>query len=117
VERDCERDRTGRLEQALSTGGAATAGLEEVLGALEQERVEVLLVGEPSQLRAWRCATCGRLSVTGGRCPLDRGVLVEADAVEHAVARAEAQSARVVVARHEPQWLHEHGEIAALLRW
>jgi len=117
VERDREREITGRLEQALGTGGAAAAGLEEVLSALEQERVEALLVGEPSRLRAWRCATCGRLSATGGRCPLDGGVPVEADAVEHAVARAQRQSARVIVARYEPQWLHEHGEIAALLRW
>jgi len=28
-----------------------------------------------------------------------------------------AVAARVVVARHELEWLHEHGEIAALLRW
>ena len=69
VERERERDLTGRLEQALGTGGA------------------------------------------------DGGVPLEADAVEHAVARAEAQSARVIVARYEQQWLHEHGEIAALLRW
>jgi peptide chain release factor subunit 1 len=107
---DRERDLIAQLEQAL--------GLNEVLSTLEQHRVETLLVGARSSLKAGVCHTCGRLSTDDdGKCPLDGAILVEVDAVEHAVEEAARQSARVVVVRHEPEWLQEHGEIAALLRW
>jgi hypothetical protein len=33
------------------------------------------------------------------------------------VERAARQSAQVLVVRREAQWLGEHGQIAALLRW
>ncbi len=118
AERDREHALVARLEQALGTGGAAGAGLDEVLSMLEQHRVEALLVPERSSLRAGLCPRCGRLSTTDdGSCPLDGSVLAEVDAVEHAVEGAARQSTPVVVVRHEPDWLTEHGEIAALLRW
>ena len=118
VGREEERDLISTLEQQLGTGGPAAAGLDDVLSALEQRRVKTLLVPERSDLRAGLCSTCGRLSTDGERrCPLDGHVLVEVDAVEHAIEEAAGQSAQVVVARHEPEWLHGHGDIAALLRW
>ena len=118
VGREEERDLISTLEQQLGTGGPAAAGLDDVLSALEQRRVETLLVPERSDLRAGLCPTCGRLSTDGERkCPLDGHVLVEVDAVEHAIEEAAGQSAQVVVARHEPEWLHGHGDIAAVLRW
>ena len=118
VGREEERDLISRLEQQLGTGGPAAAGLDDVLSALEERRVETLLVPERSDLRAGLCPTCGRLSTDGERrCPLDGHALVEVDAVEHAIEEAAGQSAQVLVARHEPEWLHGHGGIAALLRW
>ena len=118
TERDRERDLIAQLEQALGAGGPAAAGLDEVLSTLEQHRVATLLVGERSSLKAGLCPTCGRLATADdGRCPLDGAILVEVDAVEHAVEDAASQSARVVVARYETDWLLEHGGIAALLRW
>jgi peptide chain release factor subunit 1 len=118
VGRDRERDLISTLEQELGTGGPAAAGLDDVLSALEQRRVETLLVPERSDLRGGLCPTCGRLSTDGERrCPLDGQVLAEVDAVEYAIDEAAGQSAQVVVARHEPEWLHGHGDIAALLRW
>ena len=118
AERDRERDLVAGLEQALGTGGPAAAGLDEVLSTLEEHRVSTLLVGEHSVLKAGLCPTCGRLSTDGGRrCPLDGALLAEVDATEHAVEEAARQSARVVVARHELEWLGDHGGIAAALRW
>jgi peptide chain release factor subunit 1 len=118
TERDGECDLIAQLEHALATGGRAAAGLDEVLSTLEQQRVDTLFVGERGSLKAGLCPTCGRLSTDGARrCPLDGAVLADVDASEHAVAEAARQSAWVVVARYEPQWLHEHGDIAALLRW
>jgi hypothetical protein len=85
---------------------------------LDRDRVEELLVPERSILKAGLCPTCGRLTTDGGRrCPLDGAVLAEVDAIEHAVEEATCRSAPVVFARYEPDWLHEHGDIAALLRW
>jgi peptide chain release factor subunit 1 len=118
AEREHERTLVGRLEQALATGGAAAAGLDEVLSTLAQQRVETLLVPEGSRLAGGLCRTCGRLSSTElGRCPLDGTALEEIDAVEHAINEAVRQSATVIVARHETAWLAEHGALAALLRW
>jgi peptide subunit release factor 1 (eRF1) len=108
VGREEERNLISRLEQQLGTGGSAAAGLDDVLSALEEQRVETLLVPERSDLRAGLCPTCGRLSTDGEcRCPLDR----------HVLEKAAGQSTQVVVAPHEPEWLHGHGDIAALLRW
>jgi peptide chain release factor subunit 1 len=118
AEREREHTLVEVLDQSLATGGAAAAGLDEVLSALEQRRVDTLVVPAGSRIRAGLCPTCGRLSTDGGRrCPLDSAILAEVDAIEHAVEEAAGQSAQVVVVRHEPEWLHEHGEIAALLRW
>ena len=118
TERDRERDLIATLEQALGTGGPAAAGLDDVLSSLEQQRVKTLLVPAHSDLRAGLCPTCGRLSTDGGHtCPLDGHALTDVDAVEHAVEDATRQSAEIVVSRHEPEWLHRHGELAALLRW
>lgn len=118
TELDREQDLVAQLEHALGTGGHAAAGLDEVLSTLEQQRVGTLFVSEHGDLKAGLCPICGRLSTDGARrCPLDDALLAEVDAIEYAVGRAARQSALVIVARHESQWLHDHGDIAALLRW
>jgi len=118
AEREREHALVEVLDQTLATGSAAAAGLDEVLSTLEQRRVDTLLVPVRSDIKAGLCPTCGRLSTADdGRCPLDGAVLAEVDAVEQAVEEAARQSAQVVVSHHELEWLHRHGEIAALLRW
>jgi peptide chain release factor subunit 1 len=118
AERDRESALVARIEEGLATGGTGAAGLDEVLAMLEQHRVEELLVAERSSLIGGVCRHCGRLSTADdGRCPLDGAGIDEVDAVEHAVEEAARQSVRVVIVRHETDWLAEHGEIAALLRW
>lgn len=80
---DHERALIACIEQALGTGGAAAAGLDEVLSTLELDRVEASLVPEHSNLLAGLCPRCGRLSTAdGGRCPLDGAGLASVDAVE-----------------------------------
>ena len=117
-ERERERTLVATVEQGLGIGGAAAAGLDEVLAMLEQHRVDTLLVPEQSTLVAGVCPQCGRLSDADDLCcPLDGAALSEVDAVEHAVQEAAAQSVQVAVIRHENEWLSEHGQIAARLRW
>ena len=118
ADRERELGLIARLEQALGTGGPAAAGLDEVLSTLEERRVAVLLVPERGDLKPGLCPTCGRVSSDGARsCRLDGALLAEVDAIEYAVEEAAGQSAQVMVARHRPEWLRGHGEIAALLRW
>jgi peptide chain release factor subunit 1 len=118
TERDRERELVAHLEHELGTGGRAAAGLDEVLSMLGDHRVETLVVPEQSELRAGVCPTCGRLSTDGGRrCALDGHALADLDAVEYAIEEAARQSALVVVLRHEREWLRQHGDFAALLRW
>jgi len=117
-ERKRERTLVAAVEQGLGIGGAAAAGLDEVLAMLEQRRVDTLLVPEQATLVAGVCPQCGRLSDADDlRCPLDGAALSEVDAVEHAVQEAAAQSVQIAVIRYENEWLSEHGQIAARLRW
>ena len=118
VEREREHDLIGRLDEALGTRGRAAAGLDEVLSALEQDRVEALLVLEGADLVAGRCPRCGRLFASAEAvCRVDGSQLTSVDASEHAVELAVRRSAEVVVVRHETAPLRERGSIAALLRW
>lgn len=118
ADRDRERKLVARLDQELATGGTAAAGLDEVLSTLEQRRVETLLVPVGARLVASLCPRCARLSTgANGACTFDGEALAKVDGVEHAVEKAVGDSAEVVVVHHEVEWLTEHGQIAALLRW
>jgi peptide chain release factor subunit 1 len=118
AERERERELVARIEEGLGTGGPAAAGLDEVLATLEQQRVAVLLLPESELLQAGLCPTCGRLSTDGGRtCPLDGSPLAPVNAIEQVIEKADRQAAKVVVVRDHDEWLRNHGQIAALLRW
>src|SRR5215211_4732258 len=88
-ERGRERELLDRLEHGLGAGGRAAAGADDVLGALEEARVDTLLLSE--DFRA------------GG------------SVAERAMEKALESSARVVVVRHHD--LTAHDGIAALLRY
>ncbi len=87
-ERRRERELLDRLEHGLGAGGRAAAGADDVLGCLEQGRVDTLLLGE------------------------DFGA---SGAAERATEKALESSADVVVIRHHD--LGPHDGIAALLRY
>jgi peptide chain release factor subunit 1 len=87
-ERRRERELLDRLEHGLGAGGRAAAGVDDVLGCLEQGRVDTLLLGE--------------------------GVRASGVA-ERATEKALESSAEVVVIRHHD--LGPHDGIAALLRY
>jgi peptide chain release factor subunit 1 len=87
-ERRRERELLDRLEHGLGAGGRAAAGVDDVLGCLEEGRVDTLL--------------------------LDAGFPTR-DVAERATEKALASSAEVVVIRHHD--LGPHDGIAALLRY
>jgi peptide chain release factor subunit 1 len=117
VTREHEDAALARLQESLAKGGRAAAGLDGVLRALVEQRVEVLLVDARLKSPGVRCPACGWLGTREERCPADDTPTVEvANIVELAVARAVAQDAEVRVLSDRPE-LGPHEGIAALLRF
>jgi len=107
-----------RLREGLGADGHATAGLEDVLECLNEQRVEVLLLDAGLAGSGAQCPKCGWIgTLAEGECPAD-GTPLEprADLIAPAVERALAQDAEVFRLQDRPD-LGPHGGIAALLRF
>jgi peptide chain release factor subunit 1 len=117
-ERKLEQEALDRLIQSANSGGRAASGLEETLNALNEQRVELLLLQENFDAAGVCCPQCGWLGPSGvTACPADGTATVERDDVtDLAVRRAITQSARVVIVRDDER-LEPLGSIAALLRF
>jgi peptide subunit release factor 1 (eRF1) len=117
-ERALEKDTLDRLVAAKSSGGRGATGLEETLEALNEQRVEVLLLLDNFDAAGVCCPQCGWLGPPGiSACPADGSDTIEReDITDLAVRRALTQSARVVVVRDDER-LEPLGSIAALLRF
>jgi peptide subunit release factor 1 (eRF1) len=115
-DRKHERDAVERLESALGAGARAAAGPEDVLAALNERRVEVLLYARAASVPGVSCQRCGWLGTEATECPLD-GTPVERreNVVEDAIEAAVLQSAEPLVVRDAG--LDRHGGMAALLRF
>jgi peptide chain release factor subunit 1 len=66
-----EEELVDRWREEAGRDGRAAAGWEQTLEAASDARVEVLLFSQGVTHDAWQCPACGRLSVSGGQCPLD----------------------------------------------
>jgi peptide chain release factor subunit 1 len=115
-----ERQESGTVErwqEEAGRNGRAAKGWEETLEAASDARVECLLFQEGVEQSAWRCPACGRVSLSGGRCPLD-GTEMESsnDGLDLAVHQVLAHGGQVLALRHR-QDLRPVGGIGALLRF
>jgi peptide chain release factor subunit 1 len=105
-----------RLAQGLGGANRAAAGVDDVLEALNQRRVELLLFEEGAALPGVVCPRDGWMAGDADTCPLDGTPLERRDSiVETAVEAAILQSAQPVPL--EPGALSEHHGIAAILRF
>ena len=107
----CEREALDRLAQSVGKGGRGAAGIAEVLDALNQARVETLLIEENFH-------ASGRVDFEAGLLLPDdseQGEPVE-DIVEPAIEKAIEQSASALVVRHHDD-LKTLGGIGAVLRF
>ena len=108
-----------RLAEAFGGGpGRAASGLEAVLAAVHEQRVEILLVDAGFGAPGVSCPTCGWLGPDGAdACPADGSATERrGDVVEAAVERALTQAADIHVLRDRPE-LASHGHVAAVLRF
>jgi peptide subunit release factor 1 (eRF1) len=111
-----------REREALERLGEPTRGAEGLLGVLEalnERRVETLLLAEGYRAAGVRCPRCGWLGPEGPRhCPADGTELVpREDVVEPAIELALQQSAAVLPFRYRSDELHKRSGIGALLRF
>jgi peptide subunit release factor 1 (eRF1) len=106
-----------RLRDRLGAGSGAVAGLEGTLAALNERRVETLLVSEGFVAPGWRCRDLDHLAVKGRRCATCGGEMIQTDdVVEDAVEVALGQSCRLLTCTANAD-LDVAGRIGALLRF
>lgn len=116
-DRLAEEEAIARLRERVSNGRAA-AGLDDVLAALTERRVETLLLDDGLSATGSLCPRCGWLGPADvGACPAD-GTETERrdDIADLAIDRALAQSASVLVPR-SAGGVSDLGGIAAILRF
>jgi peptide chain release factor subunit 1 len=113
--RRCEREALDRLAEGVGRGGRGAAGLSSVLQALNEQRVEVLLVGAGFRSAGGRDPATGMLH-PGDHGPDGRELEHVENIVEPAIEKAVEQSAKVIKVRHHDD-LGPLGGIGAVLRY
>src|SRR4051794_38834241 len=114
-----ERELFERFAAAKGTGERAAEGLEPVLAALVERRVETLLVREGAAAPGTKCVTCGWLGAAAvTRCPVDETRLdAVGNIVEPAIQAAIQQAASVHVVPADREDAPFSAPVAALLRY
>lgn len=116
-----EREALDRVQEGVSKGNRGAAGLDDVLAALNERRVETLLLSQGFSAAGCSCPQCNSVySQNGGACPADGTELdCRDDVIESAVHLALEQSAAVLRVGDEDHLneLRSHGSIAAVLRF
>ncbi len=112
-----EQEALDRLAAGVGRGGRARSGAEETVAALNERRVETLLLAPGFDRAARQCPACGMLLLLAdGDCPADGSELERREHLREAVIEAAlAQDAEVMVVRHHD--LRRFQGIAALLRF
>jgi peptide subunit release factor 1 (eRF1) len=98
-------------------GGLAVLGPEDVVLAVNEQRVQRLILEEDFERSGWRCRNCGALGMTHDEvCSFCQGPLARVDALgEELAGRVLANDGEVEVVAHTNK-LHSYRGVAALLR-
>jgi peptide chain release factor subunit 1 len=117
---ELEEQRESAALERLGEGGRAALNLGEVLQALNERRVDTLLLDERFAASGTTCPECGWLGPDGERtCPVDGRELEQLeDLTESAIELTLQQSAEILGVRRRREELEERaGGVAALLRF
>ena len=111
-----ERERLDRLTEAVGRGGRGAAGLSDVLAALNEARVETLLISPGFKAAGVRDPGADLLYASEDDAPASGTLQPVDDVVEPAIEKAIEQSAEVIGVRHHDD-LGPLGGIGAVLRY
>ena len=117
VERAKEAELIARLREAAATGRRGVAGLAGTLSALNEHRVERLIVSKDFAQEGWRCPDTGNLAAIGPNHPVTGSRMERvSDVVEDAIEEALTQRLPVTICIGNAD-LDVLGRIGALLRY
>lgn len=108
------------FRQGMGGGeGRGAGGWHDVLGALNERKVETLLLAErPAERTGLVCPQCGWLGTNGEACPIDGTALGRRDDIAEAAIEATVrQGGRVLRLRHHEDALTPHHGVGAVLRF
>ena len=117
---ELEEAREAEVFERLGADGRSALGLDETLRALNERRVETLVIDERFSAPGATCPECGWLGPGGERtCPVDGRALEQLeDLTDAAIELTVQQSAEILAVRRRREELEERaGGIAALLRF
>jgi peptide chain release factor subunit 1 len=115
-ERERERHWLDRLQSEIGRNARGVAGLEATLWALNERRVEAILIRQGYRAEGYATAAADFLSTEPGSSPTGEELQHREDVIEPALESALEQSAEVIVVRHHPD-LEALGSIGAVLRF
>jgi peptide chain release factor subunit 1 len=115
-ERERERAWLDRLRSEIGRDARGVAGLEPTLAALNERRVEAILIQQGFRTDGYATQNADFLSTKPGTSPTGDELQHREDVIEPALESALEQSAEVVVVRHHAD-LEPLGSIGAVLRF
>jgi peptide chain release factor subunit 1 len=115
-ERHRERECLDRLKSELGRNARGVAGLADTLAALNEQRVEMILLQQGFQAEGWATAGSDFLAASPASSPSGEELQRRDDIIEPALEKALEQSADVVVVRRHRD-LEPLGSIGAILRY
>jgi len=117
LEREREAAMVERLRAAAASGRAGVTGLAPTLAAVNERRIDTLVVSDGYEAEGWRCDGCGHLAAKGPSCVTCKGEMRKVDdVIEEAVEAALLQSCHVEMCVDNAD-LDVAGRIGALLRF
>jgi peptide chain release factor subunit 1 len=116
---ELEEEREAEVFERLGEAGRAATGLDDVLRALNERRVETLVLDEQFSAPGVSCPECGWLGAAGRTCPVDGRELEQLDDLtDAAIELTLQQSAELLAVRRRREEFEERaGGVAALLRF
>jgi peptide chain release factor subunit 1 len=117
---ELEDEREAAVLERIGEGSRVALGLDDVLRALNERRVECLLLDERFSAPGASCSECGWLAPEGERsCPVDGSELEPVDDLtDAAIELSLQQSAEMMAVRHRREELERRaGGMAAVLRF
>jgi peptide subunit release factor 1 (eRF1) len=115
-EQERERSWLDRLQSELGRNARGVSGLAATLSALNEKRVEAILIREGLRAPGYATPASDFLSTEPGTSATGEQLQQRDDVIEPALESALEQSAEIVVVRHHPD-LEAHESIGAVLRF